>query len=82
MDFTRVLGEEYIGFYDTLRRRHFYSLLMKWEHLMATGKSPQDAIESIKDEVKTRKFRLAWTNKELESYFGFFQELANFGSLI
>jgi hypothetical protein len=75
-DFLHSLEEDYLLFYDALRRQRMSSMLTKWEQLVANGKSPQVAVESIKGEVAGRKFRMAWTNKELEAYFGFFQEVA------
>jgi len=82
IDFVRLLNEEYIGFYDSLRRQRLYSLLLKWEGLMATSKNLQGAIESIKGEITARSFRIAWTNSELQSYFGFFQGLSHSGSTV
>lgn len=75
-DFLAVLHNEYLGRYRLMRARKLELLFTRWENVFLESGKEEQAVERVRQEVKARHFRLAWTDAELTSFFNFFDDLA------
>jgi hypothetical protein len=74
-DFSQCMKTDFIEYYNISRARRLKSVLLKWEGLFLELKKEEEVLDAIQTEISTTKFRLAWTNKEIESYFNYFEKL-------
>lgn len=71
-DFLDTLKNDFLGNYRHIRIRKLSLLFLRWETYFLQNLREAEALEKIRRDVDSARFRLAWTDVELSVYFPYF----------